>query len=78
MSKAQVISDSEQISLARLMTLRQAVRLEATGMKHSSGKSMRKVAAMELGYNAHTGIDTIIGALSREIDRRLKGGQSEN
>lgn len=70
--KTMQVIQGDQISLARLMTLKQAVKLENLGMKHSSGKSMRKVAAVELGYGPQTGMDTIIGALTREIDRRLE------
>jgi hypothetical protein len=72
--KAQIIQGPDQIALARLMVLKQAVKLESVGMKHSSGKSMRKMAAVELGYGPQTGIDTVIGALEREINRQLKAG----
>jgi hypothetical protein len=54
-----------------------AVKLEATGMKHSSGKSMRKHAALMLGYRANASHDTVIGALVREMDKLLKQKQAE-
>ena|SRR5688572_28290155 len=63
---------TQQIETALLMTLKQAVRLEATGMKHSSGRSMRKVACQELGLRVSTKFDDVIGALSKEIEKRLK------
>lgn len=72
-----VIEGSAQISVARLMTLKQAVRLESTGMRHSSGKSMRKVACTELGLARSTSYDDVIGALAKEIDKRLKRQQAE-
>jgi hypothetical protein len=62
----------DQIATARLMVLKGAVRLEAAGMKHSSGKSMRKLACRELGLPLSTGHDNVIGALCREIEKRLK------
>lgn len=70
-----VIEGEQQIALARLMTLKQAVRLESTGMRHSSGKSMRKVACAELGLARNTSYDDVIGTLAKEIDKRLKRGQ---
>lgn len=66
-----VIDDPAGITLARLMTLKQAVRLEATGMRHSSGRSMRKVACTELGLPRNTSYDDVVGALAKEIDRRM-------
>lgn len=70
--QTQVFDTPDQISIARLMTLKAAVKLEATGMKHSSGKSMRKVACRELGLSLRSGADDVIGALSREIEKRLR------
>ena len=67
-----VAQGSNQIETARLMTLKQAVRLEATGLKHSSGKSMRKVACRLLGLRLSTKHDDVIGALAKEIEKRLK------
>lgn len=72
MTAVTAIEGSDQISLARLMTLKQAVRLEATGMRHSSGKSMRKVACTELGLVRNASYDDVIGALAKEIEKRLK------
>lgn len=70
----QAIEGTAQVEIARLMTLKYAVRLEATGMRHSSGKSMRKVACQVLGLKLSTSYDNVIGALAREIDKRLKQG----
>jgi hypothetical protein len=73
--QATVIEGADQVAIARLITLKAAVRLEATGMKHSSGKSMRKVACRELGLRASTKHDDVIGALSKEIDKRVRATQ---
>lgn len=75
MSNTTVIEGADQISLALLMILKQAVRLEATGMRHSCGKSMRKIAALELGMRPNAKFDDVIGALAKEIDKRLKRGE---
>lgn len=72
-----VVAGEGQIAIARLMTLKQAVRLEATGMRHSSGRSMRRVACQELGMRLNTKHDDVIGALTKEIDKRLKKGAQQ-
>lgn len=76
-AKTTVLDQPGQIAIARLMTLKAAVRLEAIGMKHSSGKSMRKVACKELGLRVNTHADTVIGALAREIEKRLKANNPQ-
>jgi hypothetical protein len=68
----QYISGFTEIETARLMVLKQAVRLESVGMKHSSGRSMRKVACRALSMRTNTSIDNVLGALNREIDKRLR------
>lgn len=65
-----VLEKCNPVQVARLVVLKAAVKLEATGMKHSSGRSMRKVAAQLLGMRANTKHDDVIGALVKEIDRR--------
>lgn len=70
-----VTADESPIETARLIALKGAVRLEAVGMRHSSGKSMRKVAARLLGMRANAKHDDVIGALAREIEKRIKQGQ---
>lgn len=76
MSTATVIEGPAQIETARLMILKQAVRLEATGMRHSSGKSARREVCRLLGMRANTSADDVIGALAREIDKRIKATQT--
>lgn len=67
--QAIVIDTPEGIAYAQLAALKQAVRLESMGMKHSSGKSMRKVAAIKMGMRATAKADDVIGALNREMER---------
>lgn len=64
------IEECNPVQVARLMALKQAVRLEATGMRHSSGKRMRVVAAELLSMKRTAKADDVIGALAKEIDRR--------
>lgn len=70
------VAEGNQVGTARLIALKGAVKLEAVGMRHSSGRSMRKVAALELGLRPNTGHDAVIGALNKEIDRRLALGNA--
>lgn len=70
--QAKPTENPSPVQTARLMALKQAVKLESYGMKHSSGKSMRRMAARELGLVANSSHDCVIGALNREIEKRLK------
>ncbi len=64
-----VIDTPDGIRYAQLATLKGAVKLEALGMKHSSGVSMRKQAARLLGMKTTSKADDVIGALNREMER---------
>lgn len=59
------------LAYARLAALKGAVKLEGLGMKHSSGRSMRRQAASELGLKANATTDDVIGVLNREMERLL-------
>lgn len=72
-----VLDTPDQIETAQLIALKGAVKLESLGMRHSTGKSMRKRAAIKLGLSTHASIDIVIGALNREIERRIKLHQQE-
>lgn len=76
-TRTTVIEGEAEIAITRLMVLKQAVRLEAVGMKHSSGRSMRRVACQELGLRANTSSDNVIGALTKEIDKRIKAKRGQ-
>ena len=76
--QATVIETPEQVATARLMVLKQAVRLESVGMRHSSGRSMRKIACAELGLRLNTSYDDVVGALAKEIDKRLRQQRAQS
>lgn len=67
-----VLEECNPVQVARLVALKHAVKLEVLGMRHSSGKRMRVVAAELLGMKKTTKADSVIGALVKEIDRRNK------
>lgn len=62
----------DHIPIAQLLVLKSAVRLEGLGMKHSSGKSMRRHAARLLGIDPRSSIDDVIGALVKRIEELNK------
>jgi hypothetical protein len=49
MSEIAVLQEQEQIAMYRLLTLRQALKLEIKGMKMSRGRSAYSIIKSELG-----------------------------
>jgi hypothetical protein len=49
MSEIAVLHEQEQIAMFRLLTLRQALKLEMMGMKMSRGKTAYSIIKAELG-----------------------------
>lgn len=62
------LTDPRHIALFQLMQLRAALRLEAVGMKHSSGKSARKQVAALLSLKPRTPFPKLITALTAHIE----------
>jgi hypothetical protein len=62
----------DDIETFQLMQLKAAARLEGVGMRHSSGRSAKREAIRRLGLPLRSSIDDVIGALNREIDRRIQ------
>lgn len=52
----------------QLIAAKGAVKLEALGMKHSSGRSARKCWALQLGLKANATHNAVIAALQQAID----------
>jgi hypothetical protein len=61
------LTTPEQISRFQLATIKQMVKLEGLGMKHSSGRSSTAAAKKMLGLPRNTKREEII----REIDKLL-------
>jgi hypothetical protein len=57
------------ITLWNLLQLRAAVKMEKVGMRHSSGRSARKRAAIWLGLKANTPHDQVIEAINTELNK---------
>ena len=58
-----VITGARQIEAFRLTAARGAIRLEKLGMRHSSGKSMRKAWAVHLGLKPTATAEQVIEAI---------------
>lgn len=59
------------IEYAALCALKGAVKLEKVGMRHSSGRSMRKRAALAMGLKSGASHDNVIAALEKRIHEML-------
>lgn len=57
--------------LYTLLAARAAVKLERIGMRHSSGRSVRKHWALILGFKSNATHDVVIEALTAEV-RKIK------
>jgi hypothetical protein len=68
---AVVLNTPNGITFARLAALKGAVRLESVGLKHSSGKSMRKLAAVEMGLKPSAKHIEVIAALAAKMEELL-------
>lgn len=67
-----VIDTPEGISYAQLASLKCAVKLEALGMKHSSGKSMSALAKRQLGLKRNTPAADVVKAIQAKMDAILE------
>lgn len=54
----------------QLLQFKAAIRLEAVGMKHSSGRSVRKYACQRLGLPIDTTHQDVISAIQDELNAR--------
>lgn len=55
------------IELYQLAVARSAIKLEKVGLKHSSGRSARKMWAVELGLKPTAKADEVLAALDERI-----------
>ncbi len=63
-----MINTNVGIYFAQMAAAKGAITLEGKGMKHSSGKSMRKVWALNLGLKPTTKGEEVIAELQRRMD----------
>lgn len=63
-----MVFTGEGVTLYQLSAARSAIKLEKIGMKHSSGRSVRKHWALQLGLKANAKADEVIETLTKKID----------
>lgn len=69
-----VIDKPNGISLFNIKTAMSAIRLEAMGMKHSSGRSVRKHWAEQLGLGARAKADVVLAEMQKKCDELIGAG----
>lgn len=65
-----ILITGDDIGTAQLMAIKGAVKLEASGMRRR-GKSAKRIACEKLGLDKRTSYDNLVGALQKEIDKRM-------
>lgn len=65
------ITTPEGITYARLAALKGAVRLESVGLRHSKIRSVRKMAALELGLKASAKCPEVLAAIEAKMAAML-------
>ena len=66
-----MITGQDGIEYAQLAALKGAVKLEKIGMRHSSGRSMRRRAAIMMKLSPSAKHETVINALERRRNELL-------
>lgn len=56
------------IPVFQLLQWKYAIRLQMAGMKHSSGRSVRRHAAIKLGLKPNSKGDVVIAKIQEKID----------
>jgi hypothetical protein len=63
-----------QIRAYQFTALCGAVKLQQKGMKHSSGRSVRRYAAVLMGLNERASYEDVIRALTNAIEKENQNG----
>lgn len=66
-----MITGQDGIEYAQLAALKGAVKLEKLGMRHSSGRSMRRRAAIMMKLSPTARHETVINALEKRMNELL-------
>jgi hypothetical protein len=74
--KAIILDTPHGIAFAQLAAIKGAVRLESIGMKHSSGRSVRKHACQLLGLKPSTKAPEVLKALEAKLAQMIADKQA--
>jgi len=69
------MTDEMRITYQQLATWKAAIKLEALGMRHSSGRSVKAHACRALGLAARAPHATVIGVIEQMMAEILKAAQ---
>ena len=64
----------EAVNLFQLIAVKSAIKLESLGMRHSSGKSVRKMWAVQMGLKPTAKAEVVIAAIQAKIDEAHSKG----
>ena len=62
-----IVATGYGVEIVRLVAAKGAIRLESLGMQHSSGRSIRKLFALELGLGARAKADAVLARIEERI-----------
>ncbi len=62
------VATGKGIDLHQLVVLKQAVKLEGLGMRHSSGRRASMIAKESLGLSRNTRFDVVVEKLEEKIE----------
>lgn len=68
------------VTVFQLLAVKGALRLESIGLKHSSGRSLRKFWALQMGLKANAKVEQVLEAIEKklaEVRAQLKPGEIE-
>jgi hypothetical protein len=71
-----IATTPDSIAFVQLVALRGAVRLESVGLRHSSRRSMTKLAKQRYGLKGNTA--SVLAQLSAMIEQAIADKQANN
>lgn len=77
MEKATVIDTNDGLTYVHCAQMKGAINLERVGLKHSSGRSVRKHAAKLMGLKQNAPHQEVIDALQAKMDELLEKRKAE-
>lgn len=73
-----VYGDRPRFNLFQLLAARGAIKLESLGMKHSSGRSVRKHWAVAMGLKSNAKHADVLAAIQTRLDEMNPSLHEEN
>lgn len=77
MEQAVVVNTPDGIRFAQLLSVRGMIRLEKLGMKHSCGRSVRKIWALHYGLKQNAKADLVLAKIQNDLDKLMADRMNE-